>query len=573
MNLSLRLAAGVVAAAVLTVAGAPAASASPPEETGTVPLVVGLRPGVDLDAPADRLESTTDVDVVDSDAVAGARAVTVDVPPADAAEAVAALRRDPAVRYVEPDRWSRTAAVTANDAYRRSQWGLDRVSLPGAWQRTTGSSGITVAVIDTGVSAVSDLSGALLPGRNFVSGGTNAADNNGHGTMTASVIAARGNNGTGIAGACWSCRILPVKVLGADGGGWDSDIAEGIIWAANQGADIINLSLGGPEDSEVLREAVAQAVAQGALVIAAAGNDGVSSRFYPAAIESVLAVGASGAADTRYSWSNYGGSWVDVAAPGCNLAQGRTGHYYDFCGTSSATPLVAGVAALAMASNSGATAAEVKSALRDTATPLTGGWAADGRVDALKTVQALTPAGYGAPSVAITGPATNAFARGTIAVSATASDSGSVARVDLLANGQLVASDSTAPYAMTWNTAGAPRRTTLTLVAVDDVNHVASASVGVVVDNTGPTVTVSSPTYRKRVRGQVTVFTHPSDPSGVAKVELLVGGRVVRTDLTYPFSPVWNSAGANGSVNITVRAYDRLGNFAVAHRAVIAANR
>ena len=99
---------------------------------------------------------------------------------------------------------------------------------------------------------------------------------------------------------------------------------------------------------------------------------------------------------------------------------------------------------------------------------------------------------------------------------------------------------------MTWNTAGAPRRTTLTLVAVDDDNHVTSAGVGVVVDNTGPTVTVSSPTYRKRVRGQVTVLTHPSDPSGVAKVELLVGGRVVRTDTTYPFSPVWNSAGVNG---------------------------
>ena len=82
-------------------------------------------------------------------------------------------------------------------------------------------------------------------------------------------------------------------------------------------------------------------------MVAAAGNDGVSSRFYPAAIRAVLAVGASGAADTRYSWSNYGARWVDVAAPGCNLAQGHTGHYYDFCGTSSATPLVAGVAALA----------------------------------------------------------------------------------------------------------------------------------------------------------------------------------------------------------------------------------
>ena len=131
MNRTLRLAAGVVAATVLTVAGAPAASASPSEDAGAVPLVVGLRPGTDLDAPADRLEATTDVDVVDSDPVAGARAVTVDVPPADAAEAAAALRQDPAVRYVEPDRWSRTAAVTANDAYRREPVGAGPGQLAG----------------------------------------------------------------------------------------------------------------------------------------------------------------------------------------------------------------------------------------------------------------------------------------------------------------------------------------------------------------------------------------------------------------------------------------------------------
>ena len=154
-----------------------------------------------------------------------------------------------------------------------------------------------------------------------------------------------------------------MKVLGAGGSGSYSDIAEGIRYAADQGADIINLSLGGAADSQLLRDAVTYAAGKGALVLAAAGNDGSSALHYPAAIPAVLAVGGSTAGDARYPWSNYGSNWVDIAAPGCNPAQGRNGVVGQFCGTSSATPFAAGVAALLASTTPAPTAATIRKAL------------------------------------------------------------------------------------------------------------------------------------------------------------------------------------------------------------------
>nr|BFE76557.1 hypothetical protein GCM10020092_098580 [Actinoplanes digitatis] len=111
---------------------------------------------------------------------------------------------------------------------------------------------------------------AVLPGYNYVDNNTKAADDNGHGTMVASLIAARGDDAAGMAGACWGCSILPVKVLDSEGGGWDSDIAKGIVWATNNGAKIINMSLGGEDYAQVLADAVAYANLKGVLVVAAA---------------------------------------------------------------------------------------------------------------------------------------------------------------------------------------------------------------------------------------------------------------------------------------------------------------
>src|SRR5439155_14452806 len=138
---------------------------------------------------------------------------------------------------------------------------------------------------------------------------------------------------------------MPVKVLDSHGSGDDTLIAAGIVWAVDHGAQVINLSLGGPATSESLSAAIGYAAAKNVIVVGAAGNSGTTTPFYPAADPRVLSVAATTVADRRYSWSNFG-SWVNVTAPGCNVAPLLAGGYGWFCGTSSATPPVTGLGAL-----------------------------------------------------------------------------------------------------------------------------------------------------------------------------------------------------------------------------------
>lgn len=355
-----------------------------------VSLVVGLRAGAALHAPVARLRAYAGVDATGTTPIADDSALTVRVPADRVDAAMTSLRRDPAVSYVEVDRVARIAAAP-NDPEYSGQWGMNVAGVAKGWQLTHGARRVVIAVVDTGVTPIPDLAGRLLPGYDFVNDDSDPADDEGHGTMTAGVLGASANNSTGIAGICWYCRILPVKVLDSEGSGLYSDIASGIRYAANRGADIINLSLGGSDDSKLLRDAVAYATKKGALVIAAAGNEGSKTPEFPAAIPDVLAVGASTEYDTRYSWSNYGANWVDIAAPGCNLAQDLAGDIEEFCGTSSATPFVAGVAGLLAATNPAPSAATIRTALTSSATRIPGGWvpSTSGRVDALAALRAL----------------------------------------------------------------------------------------------------------------------------------------------------------------------------------------
>src|SRR5438445_6264128 len=200
------------------------------------------------------------------------------------------------------------------------QDGLRVAGFPKAWDVTQGSSKVVVAVVATGVDANHpDLRGALVPGWNFIGNDANSSDDHGHGTAVAGVIAARSNNHVGGAGVCWRCLVMPIKVLDAKGSGDDTTIAAGIVWAADHGARVIHLSLGGPGSSVELANALAYASAKGPVVVAAAGNAGITTQFYPAADPHAISVAATTVADNRYSWSNFG-SWVRLAAPGCNIA-------------------------------------------------------------------------------------------------------------------------------------------------------------------------------------------------------------------------------------------------------------
>jgi subtilisin family serine protease len=547
---------GLLAAGLaLTACPAPASAAETP-----VSLVVGLRSADDV---VDRLERT--VDVVQSEPLAGG--VIVDVPASQATEATDVLRADPAVSYVERDHVAHMAVTTPDDPSYPSQWGIAATRVNTAWDTTRGSGTVTVAVVDTGVKALPDLAGRLLPGRDFVNNDDNADDDNGHGTMTAGVIAAAGDNGTGIAGICWTCKILPVKVLDANGSGSYSAIGDGIRYAADQGADIINLSLGGSADGQVLRDAVAYAVSRGALVIAAAGNEGSDTPHFPAAIPAVLAVGASTDGDARYSWSNYGSAWVDIAAPGCNPAQSMGGVVGQFCGTSSATPFTAGVAALLASTSPAPSASAIWTALTSSAVPLAGGWVSttSGRIDAAAAFAALPAvqvADQAPPSVSFRFPTTAALARGVLSIGGRAGDDVGIARVQLLLGTRLLGTDTTSPYAFRWSSAAYTGPVTLTLRTYDWAGQVAVAHQVVTLDNTAPVVRITSaPANGARgVRKTKYVTATASDRYGVRVMDLIVNGKVTQrfTGTSHRFSvQTWKQGKA---MTVRVRAYDRAGN-------------
>lgn len=303
------------------------------------------------------------------------------VPAGAEAAAIDRLRHAPAVLYAERDGRAEAADTSTNDYYFNSQktQSYNQLHVPAGWDASTGSTNAPlVAVIDTGVQASHpDLAGRLVAGWNVVTGNSNPADDNGHGTMVSGMIAANANNSVGIAGLCWACQVMPVKVLDAAGSGSYSNIATGITWAADHGARIINLSLGGSAGSSTLQNAVDYAVAKGALVLAAAGNTTCDCVLYPAAYANVIAVGAVSSSNANVAaW----GSALDVMAPGSNWAtyyspSYPTLQYAVFTGTSSATPVVAGLAALLMSEHPTWSAATVRSQIESTATDLgTSGW-------------------------------------------------------------------------------------------------------------------------------------------------------------------------------------------------------
>jgi subtilisin family serine protease len=541
-----------------------------PTAGDAVPLLVGLRRGADQDAPVERLEARTDIEVTDPEPVTGINAVTVDVSGRDQAAALAALRRDPAVAYVEVNHEVRATDVTVNDPRSGSQWGLRDTRVPAAWDRTIGSADITVAVVDSGVSAVSELTGALVGGYDFVNNDANPADDDGHGTAVASGIAAGGNDGSGFAGICWTCRIMPVKVLDSSGGGNVGNVAAGITWAADHGAKIINLSLGGAGDSIAVRNAVDHAIRRGALVVAAAGNEGSTAYSYPAAIPEVLAVGWADGGGNRNPDSNHG-AWVDVAAPGCNMAQLANGAIVDgFCGTSAASPVVAGIAALVLAATPAATAADLTRAITSTAVPVPGGWVERGRVDAAAAVAALPGGASPDPSVRATHPGAGSQLRGYPGFSAVTSPD--VVSVQLVVDGAVVATDTDAPWRLWWNTGGRNGAVTVNLRATDADGHSTTVGMPITLDNAAPRVSFRSPAVRAAVRAVVRVTPEVSDNVAVGRVELLAGGRVVATDWSAPWSLGWLSGRTNSAVTLGLRAYDRAGNVSSATRVVIVDN-
>ncbi|WP_433295476.1 S8 family serine peptidase [Actinoplanes sp. CA-030573] len=306
---------------------------------------------------------------------------------------------------VEVDVPVRTADA---DPYRPQQWDLDAMRTDKAWSRSTGK-GVTVAVVDTGVdSSHPELAGQVLPGGDFITGTEGPSiDPNGHGTHVAGVIAAAAGNGQGIAGVAPDARILPVRVLGANGSGYLSDVANGIVYAAGRGADVINLSVSASARFGAVTNAVAYARSLGVVVVAAAGNMRAqgSPVSYPAAEPGVIGVAATTPGDGIAFYSN-AGDYVDVAAPGNSIISTFPGGYRSMQGTSMAAPHVAALAALIRAADHGLGPDAVEKAIESTAVDLGAPGRDDdfgyGRVDAAAALdvvaQPAAPAETSAPA-------------------------------------------------------------------------------------------------------------------------------------------------------------------------------
>jgi serine protease len=474
------ISAAALSAALLTAAstasvavaqdGAPQAAAVPAAQAEAAPgtpaerLIVGYKsgaeeaksnPAAEADAAAKGKEAGEDVDFQRR---LGTGAALVDLgenlTTADVAEVVAEYRSDPQVAYVVPDRLNKPKA-DPNDTEYSKQWDLFEatagMNVPGAWNTTTGT-GVTVAVIDTGYVAHSDLAANIVGGYDFIADTAVAVDGDGrdsnpadpgdwynanecgagipasnsswHGTHVAGTIAAATNNSKGVAGIAYGAKISPVRVLGKCGG-YDSDIIDAITWAsggtvsgvpANSNvAKVINMSLGGDGAcTSATQSAINAAVNRGTTIVVAAGNENDNvANHSPGNCNNVISVAATNRSGAKASYSNYG-SLVDISAPGGQTSTGTangilstlnsgtktpsTENYAYYQGTSMATPHIAGLAALMKSANSTLTPAQIESAIKSNARALPGacsGGCGAGLADATKTVQAVSGSGGG----------------------------------------------------------------------------------------------------------------------------------------------------------------------------------
>ena len=477
---------------------------------------------------------------------------------------LAAYRSHPEVLFAELNYLATTQLAAPNDPSFGSQWALAKIRAVDAWSIFPGSyaatGGAVMAVVDTGVQASHpDLGGRVLTGQgaNCVTSTSAcvagpAGDDNGHGTHVAGIAAAATNNGAGVAGMAYGSPIIPVKVLSASGSGTYASIANGILWAAQKGARVINLSLGGSSFSQALCDAVATAGSSyGALVVAAAGNSSTTTPFYPAACAGSVGVAASTPSDTGASFSNFGSPNVFVAAPGASiLSTYNNGGYATMSGTSMASPYAAGLAALLFGQQSGRTSKAVKMILATTSAKVGGGYGADpygtcacswsstfgyGRIDAYAALSSaalipaasftlaaspssrtIAPGGSAAYSVGIT--ATGGFA-GSVSFSASGLPAGATASFSPTA--------STSSSALTVQTNSSTPTGTFTLTVTGTSGSlVRTTTVTLVVDSGGSFSLSASPSTRTVVAGGSTTYDVMAmlSPGWAYHVELSVSG-------------------------------------------------
>lgn len=355
------------------------APGGPPAQFVAGELIVGFKNGYSahtIDLPMGAAVQRS------SPQLARLNAVVIRVPAGQEPEFARKMRGRTGIRYAELN-YRMQPALIPDDPLWAQQYGPAHIQAPAAWDITTGSAGVIVAVIDSGIDANHpEFAGRLLPGYDFVEDDDLPQDDCGHGTHVAGIVAASGNNAAGIAGLAWNVQVMPVRALNAQCSGSLSDVAEAMVWAVERGAQVINLSLGTSATSTLLENGSFYAYTHGAAIFAAAGNSGNSTPFYPASYAWVMSVGATDASDARAPYSNTGAT-LDLMAPGTGIysttplryftyegSKGTTEQYGFLSGTSMAAAHASGAAALLASLSQFDTPDEIYQALINTALDL-----------------------------------------------------------------------------------------------------------------------------------------------------------------------------------------------------------
>jgi len=364
--------------------------------------------------------------------------------------------QDPNVEYAEPNYLFHVFTTTPNDPLYMRQWALSKIQANMGWDYEKGDEKVVIAIVDTGVDwnhpdladniwtnddevpwngidddnngYVDDIRGwdfvdstySCYPGEDCSTRDNDPTDFHGHGTHCAGIAAAVTNNDVGIAGVCWNCKIMPVRsgFMGIDGNGYleEDDVARAIMYAANNGADVISMSFGLPVNSNLIKDAIDHAYNQGVILIAASGNDGTSMKHYPAGYDNVISVAAVDENDEKPFFSNYG-YWIDIAAPGVNIMSTVVdGEYVYMSGTSMSTPFVSGLAGLILSKNTDFTHDDVKQIMKSTTDPVNSEkYIGTGRINVYKALQT-----HYTPIARITFPRNGDFVTKNIDINGTA---------------------------------------------------------------------------------------------------------------------------------------------------------
>ena len=507
----------------------------------------------------------------------------VDVPEFSEEAVVMALQRNPHIKLAELDYISAPTLIPNDPYYSLYQWHLPKIGASSAWDITQGE-GITIAILDSGIDSTHpDLVNNLVPGWNFFDNNSDTRDFIGHGTFVAGTAAATTTNSIGVASISGKAKIMPLRITDINGYAYQNFTVSALIYAADNGARIANISYKDQTSKEVVRSAAQYMKDKNGLVLVSADNTGMLENY--SVTTSMIAVSATDEFDQLTSFSSYG-SYVSLSAPGKNIwstakmtneiPYGPTG------GTSISSPLAGGVVALMMSANPKLSSIEIENLLFSTAVDL-GDSGRDiyfgyGRVDAAAAVQAAKTAtptlDTEAPLITIINPLEGATLSGLIPVDIDATDNIGVTRAELWINNTSVAIDTSQPFSFSWDSTGALNgATNLEVRVFDAAGNMATSMIVVNVNNSTslPTIDTQAPVVQivnpvaGNVSGSITITVNASDNNGAARITqfIYIDGMQVATGTGSTLSYSWNSRSKKvkaGSHTIQAIAKDATGN-------------